>query len=124
MVDSFFCLFFSSRLSPPLLKSVNLECLLLSNTLHLHSLFFLPQLIRVLANLCINEAIGAALAQFGEIVDVLLSLLKRKKDASHELMINVVGTINNLSFYRESSDVLKKRQMDIAGWEVLRSFIN
>jgi hypothetical protein len=61
----------------------------------------LTKLVRVIANLCINPEIGAEIA-CSEGLRALIDLLRRQQDnSSEDLILHVVGAINNLSFYRK-----------------------
>lgn len=60
----------------------------------------LTKLVRVVANLCINPDIGAEIACSDKLL-VLVDLLRQKRvDVSEDLVLHIVGAINNLSFYR------------------------
>lgn len=74
----------------------------------------LVKLVRVLANMCIHPAVGPALATSSTCVQLLMETLElRCVQESEELLINVAATINNLSFYQESS-VLRHNGLTIA----------
>jgi hypothetical protein len=64
----------------------------------------LVKLVRVLANLAIHADIGPLLAAQPRVLG-LVSLLQRKNvDAAQELVLNIIGAINNISFYRGSGN--------------------
>ena len=70
--------------------------------------------IRLFANLCINENIGAALCQ-QDCVQSLLELLKVKDICtSEELVLNIVATLNNVSFYSNSENKCFQNRLQIA----------
>ncbi|XP_077408790.1 armadillo repeat-containing protein 2 isoform X3 [Vanacampus margaritifer] len=75
----------------------------------------LVKLVRVLANMCIHENVGAALAGNTTCVQLLMETLElRSVDVSEELTVNVTAAINNLTFYRKESAVLRRSQLAIA----------
>ncbi|XP_077567565.1 armadillo repeat-containing protein 2 isoform X1 [Stigmatopora nigra] len=75
----------------------------------------LVKLVRVLANMCIHEDAGAALAANDECVRLLMETLElRSVEENEELMVNAAASINNLTFYHKESSVLKCKQLDIA----------
>lgn len=57
------------------------------------------KLIRVVANLALNEQVGTALANRSDIVELLIEILDTKSLACEELVLDSIITINNLSFY-------------------------
>mmetsp|Transcript_20615 Transcript_20615/g.40822 ORF Transcript_20615/g.40822 Transcript_20615/m.40822 type:complete len:876 (+) Transcript_20615:32-2659(+) len=65
----------------------------------------LVKLVRLIANLAINRAVGPGLAQQAE-VGLLLQLLQTKDVEKHEeLVLNVISAITNLSFYYDKDPV-------------------
>ncbi|KAJ8009596.1 hypothetical protein DPEC_G00090520 [Dallia pectoralis] len=75
----------------------------------------LVKLVRVLANMSINPAVGPALAANTQLVDFLMDTLDfRSMQESEELLVNVAATINNLSFYQEDSSVVRLRGLTVA----------
>uniref|UniRef100_A0A3Q1IBS8 Uncharacterized protein n=1 Tax=Anabas testudineus TaxID=64144 RepID=A0A3Q1IBS8_ANATE len=72
----------------------------------------LVKLVRVLANMCINPAVGPVLAANTTCVELLMETLGEHK--SEELLVNVAATINNLSFYQEDSSAIRHSQLTIA----------
>nr|XP_040017316.1 armadillo repeat-containing protein 2 isoform X2 [Gasterosteus aculeatus aculeatus] len=75
----------------------------------------LVKLVRVLANMCIHPAVGPALASNATCIRLLMETLElRCVQESEELLVNVAATINNLSFYREDSSVLRRSQLPMA----------
>ncbi|KAJ8355668.1 hypothetical protein SKAU_G00184620 [Synaphobranchus kaupii] len=75
----------------------------------------LIKLIRVLANVSIHPAVGAALASNAQCVELLLSVLELKAmEDCEELVINAAAAVNNLSFYREESSALRARELGVA----------
>ncbi len=59
----------------------------------------LIKLIRVIANLAINEKIGADISSREDCLDILFKILEIKDLKSEELVINTIVTLNNLTFY-------------------------
>lgn len=57
------------------------------------------KLIRVVANLALNEQVGSMLANRSDIVELLIEILDTKSLACEELVLDTIITINNLSFY-------------------------
>lgn len=67
----------------------------------------LVKLVRLLANIAISATAGATLASSSAVVDPLLDMLGAKRiSSSEELVLNVVSTITNLSFYDVPSNLL------------------
>ena len=75
----------------------------------------LVKLIRVIANLCIHPEIGPSIAASPR-VTLLSSLLKTKaaRPQSQELVLNIVGAINNISFYRHDDNQILGLRLEIA----------
>lgn len=73
------------------------------------------KLIRVIANLCIHPEIGPSIAASPR-VTLLSSLLKVKaaRPQSQELVLNIVGAINNISFYRQDDNHILGLRLEIA----------
>ncbi|XP_077366233.1 armadillo repeat-containing protein 2 isoform X2 [Festucalex cinctus] len=75
----------------------------------------LVKLVRVLANMCIHEDVGAALASNTTCIQLLMETLElRSVEENEELTVNVAAAINNLTFYRKESAVLRRSQLAIA----------
>nr|XP_055041919.1 armadillo repeat-containing protein 2 isoform X2 [Misgurnus anguillicaudatus] len=75
----------------------------------------LVKLIRLLANLAIHPTVGTALAANAMCVQLLLQVLEsRCVLENEELVINAVATINNLSFYRGESSVVRSQHKHIS----------
>ncbi|XP_061609722.1 armadillo repeat-containing protein 2 isoform X1 [Phyllopteryx taeniolatus] len=75
----------------------------------------LVKLVRVLANVCIREDVGAALAGNATCVQLLMETLElRSVEVCEELTVNVAAAINNLTFYHKESAVLERSQLAIA----------
>ncbi|XP_059211764.1 armadillo repeat-containing protein 2 [Centropristis striata] len=75
----------------------------------------LVKLVRVLANMCIHQAVGPSLAANTTCIELLMETLElRSVQESEELLVNVAATINNLSFYKEQSSVLGRSRLTIA----------
>ncbi|XP_051501667.1 armadillo repeat-containing protein 2 isoform X1 [Myxocyprinus asiaticus] len=75
----------------------------------------LVKLIRLLANLAIHPTVGTALAANALCTQLLLDVLEcRCVQESEELVINVVATINNLSFYQGESSVVRSQHKHIS----------
>jgi len=69
----------------------------------------LIKLVRIIANLSINEDIGAAIASDEILVGLLINVLEMKSlcmdaDPPDELLLNTIATINNLSYYMVDDD--------------------
>eukprot|EP00050_Salpingoeca_kvevrii_P011803 m.18019 g.18019 ORF g.18019 m.18019 type:complete len:838 (-) comp3638_c0_seq1:199-2712(-) len=78
----------------------------------------LVKVIRLIANLCINPEIGAAICNYAE-VELLVNLLMEKNlEDSHELVLNIIGTINNMTFYHSAASPLNGRWLEIAEYIV------
>jgi hypothetical protein len=75
----------------------------------------LVKLIRVIANLCIHPEIGPSIAANPRIA-LLPDLLKIKsqQSTSQELVLNIVGAINNISFYRHQDNRILGLRLEIA----------
>uniref|UniRef100_A0A7N9AVS9 Armadillo repeat containing 2 n=1 Tax=Mastacembelus armatus TaxID=205130 RepID=A0A7N9AVS9_9TELE len=75
----------------------------------------LVKLVRVLANMCIHQAVGPALATNTSCIRLLMETLElRSVQESEELLVNVAATINNLSFYQDQSSAVTQSQLTIA----------
>ena len=66
-------------------------------------------MLRIIANLSINEDIGAAIASDEILVGLLINVLEMKSfsmdaDPPDELLLNTMATINNLSYYMVEED--------------------
>ncbi|XP_035677408.1 armadillo repeat-containing protein 2-like [Branchiostoma floridae] len=73
------------------------------------------KLIRVIANMSIHPDVGAAIAENNKLVDLLLQILGNKSIARcEELVLNVVATINNLSYYPSKNSAIEQKQVQIA----------
>ncbi|KAL5009503.1 hypothetical protein ScPMuIL_011808 [Solemya velum] len=60
----------------------------------------LIKVVRVIANLCINDTVGPVVASNQSCLELLLNVLDNKAiNASEELVLNTVATINNMSYY-------------------------
>lgn len=64
---------------------------------------------RIIANLSINEDIGAAIASDEILIGLLVRVLEMKSsskddDPPNELLLNAIATINNLSYYMIEED--------------------
>ncbi|XP_031553121.1 armadillo repeat-containing protein 2-like [Actinia tenebrosa] len=74
----------------------------------------LVKIIRVIANLSINMDVGSVIAANEDCINILLQILDTKSiETNEELVLNTVATLNNLSFYQDSSSVVLQRQVDI-----------
>lgn len=69
------------------------------------------KIIRVIANLSINEQIGNELSKREDCLNILLKILDMKSLINDELVINTIVTLNNLSFY--DSDLFVNRSLDL-----------
>ncbi|CAL9692495.1 unnamed protein product [Knipowitschia caucasica] len=75
----------------------------------------LVKLVRVLANMCIHDAVGPALANNATFIQLLIETLELKfVHESEELMVNTAATINNLSFYHQPNSALRNCHLTIA----------
>ncbi|XP_022081750.1 armadillo repeat-containing protein 2-like isoform X2 [Acanthaster planci] len=75
----------------------------------------LIKIIRVIANLSINNDIGPLIASNENCVDQLMQILDYKDvRTSEELVLNTVITINNLSFYDVIGSEIVERRMEIS----------
>ncbi|XP_077976890.1 armadillo repeat-containing protein 2-like [Glandiceps talaboti] len=75
----------------------------------------LIKLIRVIANLSINQDVGPVIAADNNCVSLLLQILAYKDvTQSEELVLNTVATINNLSYYGQRNIAINERQLEIA----------
>ncbi|XP_061667652.1 armadillo repeat-containing protein 2 isoform X2 [Syngnathoides biaculeatus] len=75
----------------------------------------LVKLVRVLANMCIHEEVGAALARNTTCVRLLMETLElRSVESSEALTVNAAAAINNLTFYHRESAALQRSQLAIA----------
>lgn len=102
-------------------------------------MYLLPQVVRLLANLSVNEEVGRAMASDKTIVDELMTILsrtgRREKEGRYyyiscsplagslplthycELTINTLATLNNLSFHALQSSYLLHTQQHISRCE-------
>ena len=71
----------------------------------------LIKLIRVLANLALNETIGTSLASRQDLLDQLLIILDSATFNCEELILDSIITINNLTFYE--SDLINSNSQRI-----------
>ncbi|XP_039980838.1 armadillo repeat-containing protein 2 [Xiphias gladius] len=75
----------------------------------------LVKLVRVLANMSIQPAVGPAVATNTTCIQLLMETVElRSVQESEELLVNVAATINNLSFYQEESSAIRHSQLTIA----------
>ncbi|KAK3097116.1 hypothetical protein FSP39_006506 [Pinctada imbricata] len=74
----------------------------------------LIKIVRVVANLAINENVGPVIASNYLCVDLLLSILEFKDiSTSEELVLNTMATINNLSFYDTKTSAITTHQIRV-----------
>ncbi|KAJ8315287.1 hypothetical protein KUTeg_007437 [Tegillarca granosa] len=74
----------------------------------------LIKVIRVIANLAINENVGPLIASNHQCVDLLMSVLEVKElSTSEELVLNTVATINNLSYYTTKTSAITAHQIRV-----------
>jgi len=72
----------------------------------------LTKVIRVLANLAIDEVVGPTIARHGSVARIVEILERRRIDSSEELVLNAVSAVTNLSFYDvEQNVILQKQEM-------------
>eukprot|EP00056_Hartaetosiga_gracilis_P003298 m.61894 g.61894 ORF g.61894 m.61894 type:complete len:922 (+) comp11402_c0_seq9:171-2936(+) len=73
------------------------------------------KLVRVLANLCITESLGVSIAS-DDGLSLLLDILRCPvvKDGHDDLLMNVVGCVNNISFYRFDDNYVQKNMLHFA----------
>ncbi|XP_067674681.1 armadillo repeat-containing protein 2-like isoform X1 [Haliotis asinina] len=75
----------------------------------------LIKVVRVIANLSINDSVGPVIASHVECVQLLLSILDSKDiGSSEELILNTVATINNLSYYTTKTSAITAHQNTVA----------
>jgi len=74
----------------------------------------LTKVIRVLANLAIDETVGPAIAVHGCISRIVDILDRRRIDSSEELVLNAVSAVTNISFYETEGNVILQTQDKIA----------
>ena len=75
----------------------------------------LVKTVRVIAHLSIAEAVGPEIACNESCVEALISLLDKFSVESHEeLVINVLATLNNLSYYSHSDNVVLQKRSNLA----------
>ncbi|XP_006815976.1 armadillo repeat-containing protein 2-like [Saccoglossus kowalevskii] len=75
----------------------------------------LIKLVRVIANLSINQDIGPVISSDVQCVDLLLQILEYKDVLQcEELVLNTVATINNLSYYGKKTTTISERQIEIS----------
>ncbi|XP_048768043.1 armadillo repeat-containing protein 2-like isoform X2 [Ostrea edulis] len=74
----------------------------------------LIKVIRVIANLSINENVGPVICSNYQCVDYLLKVLEsRDVSCSEELVLNTVATVNNLSFYNTKTSAITTLQIRV-----------
>ena len=76
----------------------------------------LIKLIRVLANLALNETIGTSLASRQDLLDQLLVILDSTIFSCEELILDTIITINNLTFYE--SDMINTNSQRIVDCKI------
>ncbi|CAL8315829.1 unnamed protein product [Lota lota] len=74
----------------------------------------LVKLVRVLANVCVHPAVGAAMASDAACLQLLMETLERRPVADGELLVNIAATINNLSFYQQDDSAVRHNQLAIS----------
>ncbi|KAK6168886.1 hypothetical protein SNE40_020049 [Patella caerulea] len=75
----------------------------------------LVKVIRVIANLSINETLGPLIASNDEFVQILLTILEEHDVyGSEELVLNTIASINNLSYYTIKSNAVTAKEMEIS----------
>jgi len=70
----------------------------------------LTKVIRVLANLAIDESVGPSIAEHGCMSKVIDILERRRIDSSEELVLNTVSAITNISFYESDENLILLQQ--------------
>ncbi|KAL3882503.1 hypothetical protein ACJMK2_028840 [Sinanodonta woodiana] len=74
----------------------------------------LVKIVRVVANISINEDVGPQVASSEQCLELLLGILNCKDVAtSEELVLNTVATINNLSYYNCKTSAVVKEQIKV-----------
>ncbi|XP_071954692.1 armadillo repeat-containing protein 2-like [Antedon mediterranea] len=72
------------------------------------------KLVRVIANLSINQDIGPLIAANLNCIELLLQILVLKDvNQSEELVLNTVVTINNLAYYNMPGSMVVEKQIDV-----------
>lgn len=75
----------------------------------------LVKVVRVIANISINETVGLNIAASNACVELLIKILDYKDiDKSEELVLNTVACINNLSFVNCKSSAITSHQIQLA----------
>ena len=75
----------------------------------------LIKLVRVIANLSINEETGQAIANSDSCVRFLMKVLNTHTvQDSEELVLNTLATFNNLAFHKGKESSLATRQLEVA----------
>lgn len=86
----------------------------------IYQLFFLFQVVRIIANAAINPEIGVLLIDTHGInlIEIFLMILFTKSVTDNkELILSVLSTLNNLSYYYTSGneeDAFNIKQIDLA----------
>jgi len=70
----------------------------------------LTKVIRVLANLAIDEAVGPSIAEHSCVSKIVDILDRRRIDSSEELVLNAVSAVTNISFYEGEGNVMLLQQ--------------
>jgi len=73
----------------------------------------LTKVIRVLANLAIDESVGPSIAKQSSVARVVNVLERRRIDSSEELVLNAVSAVTNLSFYDIEGNIILDNQEGI-----------
>ncbi|KAK3593875.1 hypothetical protein CHS0354_011480 [Potamilus streckersoni] len=74
----------------------------------------LVKIVRVVANISINEDVGPQVASNEQCLELLLGILSCKDVAtSEELVLNTVATINNLSYYNCKTSAVVNKQIKV-----------
>jgi len=70
----------------------------------------LTKVIRVMANLAIDEEVGPLICSHGSCSRIVDILERRRIDSSEELILNAVSAVTNLSFYDVENNMMLERQ--------------
>ncbi|XP_045197949.2 armadillo repeat-containing protein 2-like isoform X2 [Mercenaria mercenaria] len=74
----------------------------------------LVKVVRVIANISINEEVGPQVAASSHCVELLIRILETKDiESSEELVLNTVACINNLSFFNCKNSAVTTHQMKL-----------
>ncbi|XP_060572268.1 armadillo repeat-containing protein 2-like isoform X3 [Ruditapes philippinarum] len=74
----------------------------------------LVKIVRVIANVSINDEVGPQVATSNQCVELLIRILETKDiESSEELVLNTVACINNLSYFNSKHSAITTHQMKL-----------